>query len=892
MIRKFGYIQFVQIFVLLFTITTAANAQVISINNLTDSLFCMPNDAISLRLIIENNSDNEIDLQSEIKLPEGWKLNLGANNLKLAANRKRLVLFNVFIPEGCEKGSYAIAVVFKNSELNIHNEANLNIQVQESIKLNVEYNQQNDYCLAGDTVVGEFFVHNRSNCAMNLVLKPNNCIYTGDTNVSIGMDSIMQVKVLVATYKDIIEFKERGFSLLISRKNTEEHNWYAYGKIKVLPTGNAKPDKFNRIPIDFKLNSMAYKKLGKWQNGSMVELSSSKPIVIKPGAYIDFKFVGPNRYGKPVLGGVDRYWARFVDSTKTFVLGDQTFTATELTEQSRGGRGAKVKLKKGAFQFSAFANKPRFIQGLESEFAFSSSTKLNETTEIGLTYLRKNEELRKSNLYSLTAKRSIGGFFNLDSEVSYGKNNIKDGSAFKMIGDVMLKNLSGGSKFIYASKGYPGYYSNSVFMAGNLSYNITETSSIGVNYRRDDANSLKDTLSAIIPKSKSLSIRYGFGIGEHFRIALEGASSAMTDRTNPVRFDYTQRTGGISMIAAYEKFSCGISGALGKYENKLTFVEDKLFNIEHNLSYKFAKMNVGYSLSYEESNKTIELDSKKLLIGLHLSAKIGEKSNLNFDFRNTYKKEEYYKNRSLLDFSFQTKVHKNGTLECYANYSLEKNSLGEKDLAVGLRYKQRINIPISKKKDLCNLSGCVNNFGADNVEGILVFLNGQVAITDKKGNFNFQNLKSGNYDLYIDKSAMSIDDMVIDELPIKMNVIPGDNKVALGVTKSSQLQLKFDYKKSFDMQNQSFQGKQYAFLLLSKGKIQISKRVALDKDFTVAKLLPGEWNVKLFVKKSSPIQILFKEKRINIKSGETHVEKITYRNKRRMIKFNQERISL
>jgi hypothetical protein len=849
-----------------------------------------PGELLTLRFLLKNKSRKAIGALAILDLPNGWNQNLKSDVVRVPPNGTKLMLRSVSIPNGIYKRVYSIGVkIVSNGKLIA--ESKTDVSVGEKIDLDVAYQSQKEYCIAGDTVQGSFLIRNKGNCELNVNLQVNNCILMGNQRVNIPVDSTYKQPVMIPTSPEIKEYREKTIHMAVSIKNSEKRKIFSHGKLKVLPSGNVKTDPYERIPLEYQLYSLAYKKQGKWENGSMLEVSSSESVQLSKRTNLSFRFRGPNRFGKTVLGSPDQYWLGIQDSTFSISIGDQIFSASELTEYSRNGRGVQLYYQTGRLSFGGFYNKARFINEIEQEFSIYSTYSLNEESVLKISYLRKEEDKRQSDLYSVSGNSSLGKHLNIDSEISYGRFDQSHGVAFKLAGEYSLKKFRSYSKMMYASANYPGYYTNTIFLSGYFRYRLNQLSSWGLYYRWDDASSLKDTLSGILPSNKRINLRYDRRIGKNYSIAIQLTSNEREDRRVPKRFEYKEQKGTLTTRAKFGKIDLDISAEYGRYRNSLLNSEGNLLALEHQLNYNFKRGNMGYTISYERSEKNIEPDEQRFIFDLYGALNIQKHTQFTFEIRNAYRQEEYYRHRSIMDVSIKRNFKNHSSLEIFSNYSIEKNSLGNKDLAVGLRYRGTFNLPVKKKEKLGEIIGYLDSYSAEKIADVIVYLDGKVARTDEYGFFRFKYLKPGEYHLYLDKSTIAIDDIPISGLPVMVDVKPGTNKFRFGLTKAAKLIVKL--KDASQEKSRTNVQNKHVWLELSNKLKQIKKKIKLDKDLIIDKLTPGVWKIRILRDdQQEGIHFPIKEKWISLKPGKTHTEQLKYSFIKKEIKFKSGKISL
>jgi hypothetical protein len=238
-------------------------------------------------------------------------------------------------------------------------------------------------------------------------------------------------------------------------------------------------------------------------------------------------------------------------------------------------------------------------------------------------------------------------------------------------------------------------------------------------------------------------------------------------------------------------------------------------------------------------------------------------------------------------------LNRNHEFQFSTNYNLVKNSLNKKELSIQFRYTCTINIPLSKKKDIGTLTGKIINNGVAHVDGIMINLDGNIAISDKKGNFEFPAVKVGTYTLALNESNIGLNAIAEVAGPYRVTIEPGRvTKFEISLTRSARIQgslviredetnnQKGYYPIKEDIEN---------LIIEASNGVEIF-RVMTDRDgnFSFEDLRPGNWHVKIYPNGIPPgYQLDNDQFDLNLTSGKEEKLNVVVHKKSREIKLQK-----
>ena len=271
-----------------------------------------------------------------------------------------------------------------------------------------------------------------------------------------------------------------------------------------------------------------------------------------------------------------------------------------------------------------------------------------------------------------------------------------------------------------------------------------------------------------------------------------------------------------------------------------------------------------------------------------------EKENDNYiQYQNDYELVEYFRNRSLLALKANYKTNNKHEIGVSVNYNLRKSSINNTQLTASLNYTYTLNIPVSRKEDIGSLQGKVINKGVDNVEGIIFTLAGNIAITDKNGEFDFPFVKTGTHFLFMDNSKSGLNSIAETPGPYKIEIMPGEQySFEVSLTKSGKISGTILIEEDENKDKEGFipVKEELKNLIIEAGNGNETYRVFTKNDgtFNFNDLRPGQWKVKVYdrgIPKGYKLET--DEYNINLTSEQEKNFKVIIKKKSRRIKFQK-----
>jgi len=858
-----------------------------------------PGSSSSIVIMLINNSETAKEFHLKINTPQGWSQLTEYTSVIVEKASKKLKIFSFYIQESTKVGDYTIDINAYEKSKNVKiGTVKVPVYVKPRYEILTKIMNAPDYVFSGDTLSVKFIIQNLSNVEANIQVAVINKGEPEIRKFTLASDSLMFTRVFITADKDIIHYTRNSVSLTASIIESPETISTTSYIFDVIPCGKTKFDSYNRIPVKISGLLVTDNQLGDRKYGTMFDIKGAGTISKRKNRDIDFHFRGPDRQGNPILGQTDEYYVKYSSTKSKVVIGDNSYRLTDLTEGSRNGRGVEYKHKFKKLSVGSFINYPRFYPNIKRVFSVFGSYSSSKKLRINAGILSKSFVTDSTALLiTISGEASPFTWGNIKLEYASGMANGKMTKAYSTAFKVNYSRYKLFFNYTTADKDFPGYLSNSRYISSGISTIILRKINLSFNYNLNHFNFALDTMYANAPFSNNLNFSIGYTLNYKHSISIGIRMSGREDMGTPKQFNYKENTVRITLNSKVKRFKIKIYGAMGKTKNLLQLKEGELTNaLNANLSlqYKINKnLFVSSFVSYMGGQQYLSDDYTRLFYGGTINANWKKKMTIIFQYQNDYELVEYFRNRSLLALKANYKTNNKHEIGVSVNYNLRKSSINNTQLTASLNYTYTLNIPVSRKEDIGSLQGKVINKGVDNVEGIIFTLAGNIAITDKNGEFDFPFVKTGTHFLFMDNSKSGLNSIAETAGPYKIEIIPGEKYFfEVSLTKSGKISGTILIEEDENIDKKGFipVKEELKNLIIEAGNGNETYRVFTKNDgtFNFQDLRPGQWKVKVYdrgIPKGYKLET--DEYNINLTSEQEKNLKVIIKKKSRRIKFQK-----
>ena len=880
------------LFVLILLVCSQAFSQNIStqlIKGLPTNL--NPGSSSTIVFRISNNNLQDVNLAAQLKAPTGWRLFYN-KSVTIQGNSTTILPIGIRVPLSSPPGVNQILLELSNSVLNFADTISVDTHILKNINIVLQLVHVPKISMSGKDILADFSIYNKSNNKRKILLESSSGTINGAKTLALDIGETKVVNVFCETNPDLKRTLNKMIDLSISTgpyKDTEK----TY--VTVIPSKNYKTDKYHRLPTEISAMYLYRNFSDHNYTGFQGNLFSRGSLDPENKHFLEIRARGPDQFDNSILGLYEEYNLNYYTNNIHLLVGDETYSLTPLTEYGRFGTGVLAEYNDQKYQLGFFSMQPRFFPDYKKESAGYLKYNFDDDNKVGLAFLQKSPTGSNTPINIYSAEYIINPLesLQLNVEYSFGKLNKEMGTAYNIELSNKTKNTNTSIQLVDANEDYPGYYNNTRYLNGNFNYVMNKNLKIFANFHEDENNAQRDTLYGVSPYSKYIigGLTYSYRLQDYCNLYL--GKRERKDRMPLQKFHYQEVFSKISFVNTIHNFQTNIYGELANTTNYLTDTGGESYKGSFTLRYKPSSIfTLGSFLQYYDTYRYSEDRSQEIIFGGDVAYKFSSYTNLNISFQNTHNIEDYYRNRSLIDFRLTKTMRDKHRIEFLWSESLKQKQVGDRDTYIGLKYTFQFGIPLKKTKDLGTIRGRLINRGVENISNIVLNLGGLIQITDEDGLFVFSDVPKGEHYLHIDNSSLNFNDIATVKIPMIITVEPNKiSELQIELTKagniSGSVALDFENQRSERLTlDESDINKMDVIVELQLDDEFYRSIVKLNDTFQFIGLRPGEWHVKIYHNSlERNFTIKNSEMIVNLKAGESETLNIDVIKKARRIRF-------
>lgn len=827
----------------------------ISAKNVPENLVPGKNYTIAFEII--NPSENPLNLKCEYIVSSQFYLTTNVKKVVVDANNKKIVLFTFAVNSYCAAGEYKTMLKITENNESVASKKIL-LNVSKLYDLTVEVLNAPEYLRLEKEFYCEYLVTNNGNSEERINFESSNALKIMPANALLKPDSSMVVAVFQQVPGNGINktLVLNNLKAIIASKDLMFSNRVA---VTVYPKNTKKPDLYYRFPITVStiFNSL---KGQDTLNVFKFKVNGQGFLDRNNEHYLSFEYSGPSQSDIVRFGEYERYSVLYRNKKMEAVLGHVNFSLSNITEASRYGTGGIVSYDFGKTTATLFYIKSRFTKQISNSYGGKILYDLSDRTYVEMGFINRNlfenNEEFNSKIFNIASFYTIDRF-KVNGEVAYESNYKTNGFAYSLAAYLNLKKLDLINSAQYSDKNYKGYLRNSKQFLSQANYRFNKKFSlqIGADYRA--INPVKDTINySSSPITTKYQSNVNYRISRYNKIRVGGYFRNKKDQLSLESYNFEEKLATLSFYSRMPyKYDLIWQNRVGKTTNFLaesTVPQNTLFSslsISVNI---FRNLTVGLNGDYQQSNKHSEENKilKTFYYGGNLQYYLKSYLNLSLFYQKDYDFDELDQEQNYLQAQLNYNYHRKHLLSIEVSQTSLPVFPIKKELLIMASYSFVINVPVSKNKTVGSLTGKINSDEKVSLEGILVFLDDNIAMTNEKGVFNFYNLKPKTYRLYIKQSSLPKGKIIAQQQPIDIDILPNkETEIFLEMANTGSLNGKIIFEKTMLTQSSKFIKKLPNLIVkITKEDKYYYTKTDNDGNFWFKELTPGDWTVELIVK--------------------------------------------
>jgi hypothetical protein len=840
------------------------------------------------------SNQHQKNVSVKVNLPEGFKLLTNSSEISyLQVGDLRKLFFTVQAESNTAFGSYPISIEVKKDTVSLFT-YNMVFTILKNHKLEIVAIEKPDKLSQKGQEEAKFLLKNTGNTSENIELSTRNGKILGNTNLFLKPGESIVVRTTQAILFSNQDLRLISFDLSGKIKDVEKPFFNTFS-VPMMSFSSSKSDTYQRFPIEASLLYNYYRNQNQTIGAFQFDIKGKGFIDSKDKHLLEFIARGPNTLNTPRFGTTNQYYIGYERGGFKLDLGDNVYSYSQITENGRFAKGIQLKQKFKQNQVNLFFIQPKLFKNIKSEYGLSFTRFINPSSTVSLLYLNKKHIEKRTPLQteflSLFSDFKIKRF-NGRAEASISKTNNTYGGGGFFNSSFDNRKIRVYSNLLFTSKTYYGYYNNSLQVNNSAFYKINKKTSVGYTKTISQLNPSLDSVffrvSAYV-NNNNISLDHIFNKNNKVRFNLIDGSRE--DKMEVKSYHYNERFLRATFEHKYKKLNFRLDGDVGKSQNLLLPKENQKYNDSYRyrgqISYTSKRnFNATVFSEYLETNRyqANTQNAKYWFYGLNSQFKIRNNLAFMLNYRNNFRPEELYDNQSFVDAAMVISV-KSHELSFVGNYGYIPTPKPEKTFFATVKYTVRLNTPIRKKKGLGHISGRLEGV---KTEGVILNLNGKQVMTDKQGNFKFNDLQPGKYYIGASKSTLGYGNIIDQNMPFMIEVTANqENQVRLDVVPTGKVSGVINTVNKDKVKHEN--------ILIEIYKDKFSQLVVTDKfgQFQFSELKEGDYQIRILsdnIKKQYTVRN--PELSVHVSVGQETMFTFNVEEKKKNIIFQKERIIL
>ncbi len=810
-----------------------------------------PGSQYTLFFKLKNNRDKPAVFFSRLKLPETWSIVTQKKLRSIKAGGYSNFFYTISIPKNTLAGKDKIQLSIRNSHKKKIINRSFEIEVKRVHEIEISAIRKPTFAIGDDEFEIEYLIKNLGNGVEKLIPSSKTGIIP-ESPFSLAPETSINLIVTQSALPRNTTTPYDFFPDLSLYLAERDSIIKKFTDIKIYPR-TGKSDPYFRFPIEagiFYNSAIGSDQKGSFQyklhgDGFLDKLKKHHLEIIADSETND-------EFSR--IGNFRRTTIRYENEKVKLELMDFYATPSTLMEKSRWGTGAKLEIKDKYLHADIFYITPKFFPEIKKEYGTTTTYNFNDYWKVKGGWVSKNyssDSLGVSNLFSLSSEYNKVGF-QTSLEISESIN--KKDMGFACYNRLAYKNerLRYQHEFIHADENFQGYYNNSIFLNGSFIYSLSKRIGFNVLGNYNSTNESMDTIASFTaPIFKTFASGFRYKLTTAQSIQLNYAYSQKEDRSIQQKFYFREHAFRMAYYYRKRKANIQLTTSLGKNQNLRFPNEPDQNSFETTAAFRYnihKRTSLSTSVKYIDNNKFSENNENEsdLFFGCNLFFRTKKSFSISLQYKNEYVADEQYQLKSFFGGSINYQINDYHRLSFDANYVGLKDS-DDKEVYISAQYNIQVNMPLYKTFNAGHLEGKVIGIGAEKIEGIVIGLNERIAISDKNGYFEFNNLKPGKYFLLPQTSSFGKNDITENPGPFEIDILPKSTSILdFTIIKAAKIQgkVKFNKGKQFGLTANETDGTRVVIELKNEN---VTLYTITDKNgsFYFGDIRPGEWTINI-----------------------------------------------
>jgi hypothetical protein len=757
---------------------------------------------VTLVLRVANTGEEAVDADLQLALPDGWRLLVRHDPVRLEPGAASVRILSVFAPQEAPAGEHTVGIAAVDAQTGVTlGTIALRVRVLPYLEMQLDALDGSTLVVAGEEIVLPFRLANRSNTELAVSLDaasrsdyPTSFDGIAEQPVILAAGESRRIVAVVQTPEEVGRVEDHQLMVTatgVPPGSDGEVNANLRATAQIIPLVSEEPAALNTVPARLGL-STSHTFSDEWRGYLNADFAGGGYLDAEGRRRLEFK-IAPSLplhelgFGSPR----DVYRANYEGEQLELMLGDNRYAVSPLLGPGLSGRGVLARTTLDRFRLGGLAYYPRSGTLAEStlgalfDYTIPQADDPDEYRYRAAANLlsQPGEFLSFGTHHAYRFAESVA----VEGEIALGANA---GEAFAPAvmagasGTVSTVEYAATARF--GMPGFPGPYGDRLSLTG------TAASYVGSRGARITANALLDRYNLQNSAADEKALRTtSAGLGTRLPLGITGASftaglrhRSRTDMADAPSVDTGTSSLTTTTILPLGAFRLGINTSLDAEHDGLA--DAWMFAQRYSLSASFNRSSgSSYSVTAAVSDRRGERVTTTSSYGLTLGTELSRET-VTTSFRTSAELTTRANREPEFSLALSNRTDfrlpRSHLLSLSALLRLVRTS-SDRDLsgALTLGYSIPMRVPVSRPEGLGSVVGTVYNEETGEPAGdVVIRMADRAVVTGPEGRFRFSGLPPGEYHLQMDTSRLA--GRLIPDLPIPILVtVPPDEATELEI---------------------------------------------------------------------------------------------------------------
>ena len=796
-----------------------------------------PRDVVSVAFTVRNGAEHRVDVEPRLVLPAGWRAVTADAPFALGAHQSLVRVLSLVIPESARAGTYDVAYEVRERQRPATAVAyTVRIDVTTTPGLQVSVLETPQFAIAGERYEATFVARNTGNSPLagRFVARSGLGHAMDPSEGALNLEPGASVSISIAVATATLSRRTDEYLTLTIAAPDDALTDTATAITQIVPrvgAGQAYHTLASDLSLSFVTREIGDDRTSGWQ----AQWSGAGTLDEEGRRHIGLRLLGPDTRGQGSLGEMDHYSLHYWDDNVRFDLGDALYGLSLLTEPGRYDRGASAGFKGHGFDVSAY--RAREQSGLGAYYEFAPSTR------VGLNFLDKRGGRLPALVRSVQGQTSL---WNVLTELEFASSD-GDGERGRAMRAAIY---DGGNAFHYYALGwradpsFRGFLRDEQYVTGGFDYARSERWGLRGYYRLQDQNLDRD-LRRPAPREEQASLGAQRSLfGGTTRLSVDRIVRSYLDRHASAGgpSDIENRSTRLGLSRVFDKLSLSYTLDRGRTYDRVRATD---FATSMHMVSAYWRTSAGQSYGVyalrDDNDYSHEREPVQTTFGVSANYLWRSGTQLNLELE---RNSGAAKRRGSGNVTFLHQLRNGDRISLLAR----RVDGHAPQTDVLLSYTMPLNVPILRRANVATVLGRVyDSETGGGVRDVVLSLDGLTAVTDARGDFEFPAVAAGQYELSMERGAVAVTHVPIDDLPLAVSVNDqAARRVSIALVRSVTISVSVSLPAMAAAPADGVaRGVQNVLVTLSSGKRVYRRLTDEHGRVRLSGLAPGRWLVVL-----------------------------------------------